>query len=145
MLHVFFDLNTLFSRINQKRSGLKSQSWLSRNSVKTLSFWSRFHQHFTRAFFVQNFGTKNYKAVFWDWNFLAPKYRRKKRTQNVEKNWLLLGYFWSVNASNAIFFCLILFSLFLQLQFCSFFSIVWEIRQTMRIIMSRAQTNTIWA
>jgi len=93
MLHVFFDLNTLFSRINQKRSGLKSQSWLSRNSVKTLSFWSRFHQHFTRAFFVQNFGTKNYKAVFWDWNFLAPKYRRKKRTQNVEKIDYCLGIF----------------------------------------------------
>jgi len=26
--------------------------------------WSQFHQRFTRAFFVQNFGAKNYKAVF---------------------------------------------------------------------------------
>jgi len=25
----------------------------------------QFHQHFTHTFFVQNFGAKNYKAVFW--------------------------------------------------------------------------------
>jgi len=38
---------------------------------------SQFLQHFTCAFFVQNFGAKNYKAVFWVWKFLAPKYWQK--------------------------------------------------------------------
>ncbi len=40
-----------------------------------------FHQRFTRMFFVQNFGAKNYKAVFWVWHFLALKYQQK----NVRK------------------------------------------------------------
>jgi len=38
----------------------------------------QFHQHVTSAFFVQNFGVKNYKAVFLVCNILAPKYWQKK-------------------------------------------------------------------
>jgi len=33
----------------------------------------QFHQRFTHAFFVQNFCAKNYKALFWLRDFLAPK------------------------------------------------------------------------
>jgi len=29
------------------------------------TYRSQFHQHFKRALYVQNFGAKNYKAVFW--------------------------------------------------------------------------------
>jgi len=29
---------------------------------------------FTRTFFLQNFGAKNYKAVFWVWNFGAKDF-----------------------------------------------------------------------
>jgi len=46
---------------------------------------SQFHQYFTQTFFVQNFGAKNYKAVFWVRNFLAPKYQQKMRPLNVGK------------------------------------------------------------
>jgi len=35
--------------------------------------------------FERNFGSKNYKAAFWVWNFLAPKYWRKKCVQNVDE------------------------------------------------------------
>ncbi len=36
---------------------------------KVLNIW-----HFTREFFAWNFDAKNYKALFWVWNFLAPKF-----------------------------------------------------------------------
>jgi hypothetical protein len=43
-----------------------------------------FHQRFMRAFFIQNVSPKNYKAVFWVWKFLVPKYQQKMCAQNVE-------------------------------------------------------------
>jgi len=33
----------------------------------------QFHQRFTRAFFVQSFGAKNYKSVFWGLKFFGTK------------------------------------------------------------------------
>ncbi len=41
----------------------------------------KFHQHFTRAFFVQNFGAKNYKTVLWVWNILVSKYWSPNESQ----------------------------------------------------------------
>ncbi len=37
----------------------------------------QFHQHHKLAFFVQNFGAKNYKAVFWVWSFGAKNFVQK--------------------------------------------------------------------
>jgi len=45
----------------------------------------QFHQRFLRAFFVQNFGDKNYEAGFWVWNFGAKNFVRKMRTKNVDE------------------------------------------------------------
>jgi hypothetical protein len=52
----------------------------------------QFHQRFTRGFFVQNFGAKNYKAENISGSvkhslvlFLAPKYQRKIFEQNVDE------------------------------------------------------------
>ncbi len=45
---------------------------LSDNFIARLSPACQFHQHFTHAFFVQNFGAKNYKDVL-GLKFLAPK------------------------------------------------------------------------
>jgi hypothetical protein len=52
----------------------------------------QFHQRFTREFFVQNFGAKNYKAETVSasvkcslCNFLAPKYQRKICAKNVDE------------------------------------------------------------
>ncbi len=53
---------------------------------------SQFHQHFTHAFlgafFVQNFGAKNYKAAFWVWNFLMPQFGMKNALIKRWWNWL---------------------------------------------------------
>jgi len=35
------------------------------HQLRALAQMGQFHQHSTRKFFVQNFGTKNYKPVFW--------------------------------------------------------------------------------
>jgi len=49
-------------------------------------FRCQFHQHFTCAFFVQNFGVKNYKknykAVIWVWSF-GPKILYEKRARKT--------------------------------------------------------------
>ncbi len=34
-------------------------------TLQSIETRCQFHQRFTHAFFVQNFGAKNYKAVFW--------------------------------------------------------------------------------
>jgi len=64
---------------------LSSQNFEYCLSFKNLSIIkgsirSQFQQLFTWVFFIQNFGAKNYKAVFWVWNFLAPKYLLKMPT-----------------------------------------------------------------
>jgi len=33
-------------------------------NIDEIDAWCQFHQRFTHAFFVQNFGAKNYKALF---------------------------------------------------------------------------------
>jgi len=40
---------------------------------------SQFHQRFMCAYFVQNFGAKNYEAGFWVWNFGAKNFVQKTR------------------------------------------------------------------
>jgi len=72
-----------------------------------LPFWSQFHQHFTRTFFTQNFGAKNYKAKLgFGFEILAPKISYEKRVRkslmkltsgplgNSASNSGLLGHFW---------------------------------------------------
>jgi len=46
-----------------------------------MTTYRQFHQHCTSAFFVQNFGAKNYNAVFWVWYLLVPKFY----TKNVDE------------------------------------------------------------
>jgi len=41
------------------------------NHLESIS--STFYEHILHWYF----GAKNYKAVFWVWNFLAPKYKQK--------------------------------------------------------------------
>jgi len=45
----------------------------------------QFHQSFTHAFFVQNFGAKNHKAVFWVWSFGTKNFVRKMGRYNVDE------------------------------------------------------------
>jgi hypothetical protein len=72
------EIFTCFSKSRHVEIELVTQS--SNFSQILRSSYSKFHQRFMRAFFDQNFNTLNYKAVFWVWIFLAPKYR-----QNVRK------------------------------------------------------------
>ncbi len=46
------------------------------------------HKHF----FVQNFGAKNYKAVFWVWSFGAKNFVQKMCSYNIDEiePWFLL-------------------------------------------------------
>jgi len=48
-------------RRKSERRGNQFEQWRERKQLLS----RRFPQRFTSAFFVQNFGTKNYKAVFW--------------------------------------------------------------------------------
>jgi len=64
--------NAIFNLIQQFRDIKTKTKLLKRVAmiiyvtfVKANETTSQFHQCFTRTVFLQNFGAKNYKAVFW--------------------------------------------------------------------------------
>ncbi len=59
----------------------------------TLSFWSRFHQHFTSAFFCTKFWHQKLQSCVLGLKFFGAKIWAKKRTQNVDKIDYCLGIF----------------------------------------------------
>ncbi len=63
-----------FVKSNSKLRGF-SNRW--QELKVTLTPRGQFHQHFTLTFWQYLFATKNYKAAFCVWNFLAPKYWQK--------------------------------------------------------------------
>ena len=93
--------STFFHKISGISRSLSQSTWAGINLIKRLRtalflrvtkvFCSQFHQRFTSMFFVQNFGAKNYKALFWVWNFVAPKFCTKKAHAKRWWNWLLVS------------------------------------------------------
>jgi hypothetical protein len=86
----------------------------------------QFRQHFRHAFFVK-FGDKNYKAVLWVWDFLAPKFGTKNVRVKHWWNWLKfwIDYLWEpLSLSLFLSFSLSLFCfLYFAFSLCPFLCI----------------------
>jgi len=68
----------------------KKYRWRREFQESGKCFWNRsklpsISSMFYALIFIQNFGAQNHKAVFWVWNFLAPKYRQNKLAWNVDE------------------------------------------------------------
>ncbi len=69
----------------EKRSGKKHcRQWIN--------FINIVNTHFALIF-----GPKNYKAVFWVWDFLAPKYWQKVGIKCWSTDWALIEEDWQAN------------------------------------------------
>ncbi len=82
LLVAFWDFNFSLEQDNQKLGNLLNTNLQFYPKVLLTIHWRSPGVNFINVLharvFCPNFGTKNYKAVFWVWIFLAPKYWGKK-------------------------------------------------------------------
>ncbi len=93
----FFDIKFLILRTSTQSFKAYSQESISSTFC-------------ARVFFVQKFGAKNYKALFWLWDFLSPKSHMKNA--NVKRWWNWQQYLMSR------FLCWTLSKLFFASNYC---------------------------
>ncbi len=79
--------NTVESSVFFYAFGINERKSCTHN-IDGIEPWCQFHQCFTCVFFAQNFGAKNYKAVFWVWSFGVKNFVQKNVHVKCWWNWL---------------------------------------------------------